>query len=281
MALVTVLAAMSLILLGEALAVRRADLILGTSAATGDPGPPAALPTPAERLLQRIRPRVPFVVAAIVVALLSSRLVGLAGIVVGIGAGLVLPFGLARRRRHHRTVVLEQQLAEVVEVISLAVRSGLSISQGVEFAAGEASPPMQPLLDAVLLQQSLGVPLERALRGLADELGTDDARLFVLILSIHLRSGGNLAGALQEVAATIRHRAGVRRELRGLTAQGRISGTVLGALPIGFSIVLAVASRHDLAPVYRSPLGIVMVSVGLGLEGLAYLWIRHLLKVQV
>jgi tight adherence protein B len=279
MVLVMVLAAASLFLLGEALGTRRADLVLGERrTANAEPSP---LPGPFERLLGRIRPRLPYLAVALGVGLLSSWLLGLPGVVVGIGAGLGLPFGLARYRRGRRAAVLEQQLAEVVEVISLAVRSGLSISQGVEFAAGETSPPMQPLLDGVLIQRSLGVPLEAALRGFAGELGTDDARLFVLILSIHLRSGGNLAGALQEVAATIRHRAGVRRELRGLTAQGRISGTVLGALPVVFSVVLALASRHDLAPVYRSPLGIVMVSVGLGLEGLAYLWIRQLLKVEV
>lgn len=279
MVLVTLLAAASLFLLGEALGTRRADLALGERRSPDADLPPVLAWF--ERLPGRIRRWLPALGLAVVVGLLSSWLLGPPGVVVGIGAGLGLPFGVARYRRGRRAVVLEQQLAEVVEVMSLAVRSGLSISQGVEFAAGESSPPMQPLLDAVLIQRSLGVPLEAALRQFASELGTDDARLFVLILSIHLRSGGNLAGALHEVAATIRHRTGVRRELRGLTAQGRISGAVLGALPVVFSIVLAVASRHDLAPVYRSPLGIVMVSVGLGLEGLAYLWIRHLLRVEV
>jgi len=82
------------------------------------------------------------------------------------------------------------------------------------------------------------------------------------------------------VAATIRHRIAVRRELRALSAQGRISGSILGALPIAFFLVLAATSHHDLAPVYRSPAGIAMISSGLLMEGLAFLWIRRLLRVE-
>jgi tight adherence protein B len=123
--------------------------------------------------------------------------------------------------------------------------------------------------------------VERALETFAQALGTDDGRLFVLILTIHQRSGGNVAGALEEVASTIRHRVAVRRELRALTAQGRVSGTILGALPIGFFLVLATTSRGELVPIYRSAAGIAMVTAGLVLEALAYLWIRRLLKVQV
>jgi tight adherence protein B len=130
-------------------------------------------------------------------------------------------------------------------------------------------------------EQRLGAQFETALARFGERIGTPDARLFVLVMLIHHRSGGNVAGALEEVATTIRHRIGVRRELRALTAQGRISGAVLGALPIGFFLVLASTSHRDLAPVYRSGPGIAMVVGGFVLEALAYVWIRHLLRVEL
>jgi tight adherence protein B len=153
--------------------------------------------------------------------------------------------------------------------------------QALEFSAAEIGHPMDEVLQRLLDERQMGVALEDSLGRLADSLATDDARMFVLILSIHQRSGGNVAGALEEVSAAIHHRVAVRRELRALTAQGRVSGTILGALPIGFFLVLAASSQRDLAPIYRSPAGIGMLGVGLILEGLAYLWIRRLLRVRV
>jgi tight adherence protein B len=100
-------------------------------------------------------------------------------------------------------------------------------------------------------------------------------------MTVHGKSGGNLAGALDEVVRTIRHRISVRRDLRALSAQGRISGTVLGSLPVGFFLVLASTSHRELAPVYRSGVGAAMVVAGLLMQALAYLWIRKLMKVQI
>ena len=68
--------------------------------------------------------------------------------------------------------------------------------------------------------------------------------------------------------------------MRALTAQGRVSGTILGGLPIGFFLVLSATSRRELTPIYRSPAGIAMLTVGLVLEALAYLWIRRLMRVH-
>jgi tight adherence protein B len=146
---------------------------------------------------------------------------------------------------------------------------------------GESENPLRELLGKALVRQALGVPLEEALRGFGDEIDTDDIRLLVLVVGIHARSGGDLGGALDEVARTIRHRIGVRRELRALSAQGRVSGAILGSLPIAFFLVLSITSRRDLDPVLRSPAGMAMVGVGLLLQGLAFLWIRRLLRVPV
>jgi tight adherence protein B len=232
------------------------------------------------RLPARARTRLLMVGTAMVLGLAGLQLVGPLGLVAGTVGGALVPRALDRKRRGERSHRLESQLAEVAESTAMAVRSGLSIAQALEFAAEEAAPPMSAVLGHCIQGQRLGVSFEEALGRFADDLGSPDARLFTLVVKIHARSGGNLAGALEDVAATIRHRIGVRRELRALSAQGRISGSILGALPIAFFLVLAATSHGDLAPVYRSGAGIAMISAGLVMEALAFLWIRRLLRVE-
>jgi tight adherence protein B len=228
----------------------------------------------------RTRTRLLAVGTAMVLGLAGLQLVGPLGLAAGTVGGALVPRALDRKRRGERSHRLERQLAEVAESTAMAVRSGLSIAQALEFAAEEAAPPMSIVLGHCIQEQRLGVSFEEALGRFADDLGSPDARLFTLVVKIHARSGGNLAGALEDVAATIRHRIGVRRELRALSAQGRISGSILGALPIAFFLVLAATSHGDLAPVYRSAAGIAMISAGLVMEALAFAWIRRLLRVE-
>jgi tight adherence protein B len=175
---------------------------------------------------------------------------------------------------------LDEQVSELAEGVASGVRGGLSITQAVEFAAADAQPPMREPVEEFLAARDVGVPFRTALDRLAARVGTDEIQLLALVLGVHHRSGGNVAGALDDVAATIRHRLRLRRELRALTAQGRISGAVLGVLPIGFFLVMALTSRGQLEPVLHSPAGSIMVSAGFVLEGLAFLWIRRLLRVD-
>jgi tight adherence protein B len=213
--------------------------------------------------------------------LLGLRLAGPIGTVAGGGVGASVPFFLRRRHDRGRVEALERQLAELVETVALGVRGGLSIQQSVELAAGESEPPMEGLLRRVKAEVDLGTSFETAMDHFQRDLASDDGRLFGLVIGIHARSGGNLTGALEEVATTIRHRIGVRRELRALSAQGRISGAILGSLPVAFFLVLGATSHRELAPVYRSGLGMAMVGAGLTLQAIAYVWIRRLLRVEV
>ncbi len=216
----------------------------------------------------------------------SARVLALAGGSAEEGTGEGAPNGATRldldviRSRLAAAGAAVVGGAMVVETTALAVRSGLSIAQALEFASEEIGSPMREFMRRLIAERAVGAPLDDALGRFGEALDSDDARLFVLILSIHLKTGGNVAGALEEVAATVEHRVLVRRELRALTAQGRISGAILGALPIGFFLVLATTSQRELAPVYRSTAGIFMLVTGLLLEGLAYLWIRRLLRVH-
>jgi tight adherence protein B len=111
------------------------------------------------------------------------------------------------------------------------------------------------------------------------EVGTDDARLVVGVLTLHRRSGGDLPHVLDQVAATLRERSEAAREVRALTAQARLSGAILGLLPIGFFAFLWTTSRANIEGAFGSPIGITAIVIGVVLECIAFLWIRSLLEV--
>ena len=203
----------------------------------------------------------------------------------GAFAGLVicaLALRLWRRRRTAaRSALLEDQLAEAVSSLAAGLRAGLSLTRAISFAGREAEQPLASSLAAVADRSELGVPLERALADWAADTGSPDARLLAGVLDLHRRTGGELPAVLDGVAATLRERRAAAREVRALTAQARLSGAILGLLPIGFFLFLSVAAREDIAAAFHSSAGIAAMVLGFTMQGLAFVWIRSLLRVDV
>ena len=160
-----------------------------------------------------------------------------------------------------------------------ACAQGLSVPQAIAYAAREGEPPLADGLARVVDRVELGGELEDALGEWAEGVGTEDARLVVGVLALHRRSGGDLPRVLDQVASTLRERSSATREVRALTAQARLSGAILGLLPIAFFGFLWLTSRSDIEGAFASPIGVGAVVVGLVLEGIAFLWIRSLLEV--
>ncbi len=207
----------------------------------------------------------------------------IAGPVVGIAAAVALVGGwhLRRRRRAARVVAeRDEQLADSVRAIASALRAGMSVPQAIGFAARESVPPLQATWSAMDAGLALGSPFEHALDRWVVDVGTDDARLVAGVLRLNRRSGGDLPTTLDQVASTLRERHAAAREVRALTAQARLSGTILGVLPVGFFAFLWITSRNEIEGAFRTPAGVGAIGLGLVLEGLAFLWIRHLLEVR-
>jgi tight adherence protein B len=184
-----------------------------------------------------------------------------------------------RRRDAKLAAALDEQLADAVRSLAAGTRAGFSIPQAIAFAAKEGEPPLASALARIVDSVGLGGGLDDALERWAAEVGTDDARLVVGVLALHRRSGGDLPRVLDQVAATLRERSSAAREVRALTAQARLSGVILGLLPIGFFGFLWMTSRGDIEGAFHSPVGIGAIVAGLVLEGVAFLWIRSLLEV--
>jgi tight adherence protein B len=201
------------------------------------------------------------------------------GILVGFGVGegvRKLRHTLARRKSE---ALLDQQLADAVGAMSSALRAGMSLPQALGYAADEAEAPASDGFRQLVTSVELGSPLDEAVRAWAAAVGTEDARLIAGAISMHRRSGGDLPAVLDRVAATVRERVEASQEVRALTAQGRMSGAILGALPVGFFAFLWLTARRDIEGALGTPAGQTSILVGLVLEVSAFLWIRKLLEV--
>lgn len=220
-------------------------------------------------------------VAGALGAAMAGRLVaGLPGAVAGIAIVIVWPFVVRRRRRARRDEAVQEQIAEAVATIASCLRSGRSVLQAIELAAEELDPPLGPSLRRLADRVELGEGLPEALEAWGADLRSQDARLAAGVLRLHRRTGGALASTLEELASTLRKRRSAARELLSLTAQARLSATILGLLPIGFFLFLSAVARQDLQEAYRSGLGASAIAIGLALQAIAYLWIRQLLRIE-
>lgn len=196
-------------------------------------------------------------------------------------AGAALIRQLVRRRRrssqHHRAA---EQIADAVGAMSAGLRAGLSLPQSFAYARDEADEPLKGELATLVDRIEVGTPVGEALTDWADAQGSEDALLIVGVLDVHRRSGGDLPTVLDSLAGTLRERRAAFREVRALTAQARLSGVILGMLPIGFFGFLLLTSRREMLHAIATPLGGTALGIGLALELLAFLWIRHLLEVR-
>ena len=227
---------------------------------------------------QRVELRTPVVVGASGIAVLLALGPSWAGIVIA----AVFACDRVVRRRRRRAVARrrEEQLADTVAAVAAGLRGGLSLSGSFAYARDEAEPPMREDLARLVGRVDVGVPIVAALEEWAEQLGSEDARLLVGVLDLHHRSGGDLPSVLDGVVATLRERRASHREVRALTAQARLSGLILGTLPIGFFGFLMLTSRHEMLAAIATPLGRSAVGVGLTLELGAFLWIRRLLEIR-
>jgi tight adherence protein B len=205
---------------------------------------------------------------------------GPAGAVAGAATVAVAPTVRRRRRRAADAAALQDGLAEAVATISAAIRAGRSMAGALEEAASAVAPPLGPRLATLVDRVALGTPVDRAVLEIATFVPGSEGRLVAAVLGLHQRSGGDAPAVLDRVARTLRERRASAREVRSLTAQARLSGAILGFLPIGFFLFLSLTARADVERAVSSTTGRTAIVVGLAMQATAFAWIRHLLRVD-
>ncbi len=204
----------------------------------------------------------------------------LISIALGIAAGSG-PFVYLYIRREIRFGHFSDLLPEAVDLMSRGLRAGHSIQAVLEMVGNEIADPVGVEFRALHKEQSLGLPIRDAMKGLIDRVPLDDMRFLATAILLQKESGGNLAQILDKTSAVIRERARLRGQLRIYTAQGRITGYLLGAAPfIMFGLINLI--NHDYEKtLFTDPFGLKMVYFGLGLMVIGILAIRKIIDIKV
>jgi tight adherence protein B len=145
----------------------------------------------------------------------------------------------------------------------------------------EAKDPAASEFRQIFEEQRFGLPFEEALLGLADRNDLGDVRIFVTALLVQREVGGNLAEILDKISQTIRARFTIRRQLRVYTAQGRMSGYVLGAMPIVVGLGLYALDPDYISILFEETLGRFLLIGAIGLQFIGYLWIRKIVNIEM
>ena len=213
-------------------------------------------------------------VAFVLGVLASSIAVALLGIVLG----AVAPFAFLRLAVRRRQRAFSDQLSDFLQMIAGALRAGHAFTTALDGAVEEIGEPAASELRRAAVEARLGRPVDRALLGVADRMESDDLRWVVSALAVQKTVGGNLAELLSNVAATLRDRASVRRQVAALSAEGRLSGWAIGAMPFVMFIFLSVQNPDYVALLWQRGIGRLMLLAGAVFFTIGVIWLRKVVQ---
>ncbi|GAB6157737.1 type II secretion system F family protein [Desulfotomaculum varum] len=195
--------------------------------------------------------------------------------------GLVIPFFLVRLTRQKRLLNFNSQIGDALVIMSNSLRSGFSFLQAMDMVRKELPDPISKEFGRTFKEINLGTPAEEALQNMAQRVKSDDLDLLVTAVLIQRQVGGNLAEVLDNIAETIRERIRIKGQIRTLTAQGRISGYVIGLLPLALAAVMFVISPAYLMTLFTSPVGLLLVAGAIISELMGVFLIKKIVDIEV
>ena len=195
-------------------------------------------------------------------------------------AAAFAPIAILRFQRTRRLRRFEEQFPEALDLLSRALRAGHSFSTAIEMVADEMPAPIGPEFRLLYDQQNYGLAMPDALRLFAERIPILDSRFFVTAVLIQRESGGNLSEVLDNLAKVMRDRFRVKRQMRVISAHGRITGWVLVALPPVLGIALMTINDEHRTTMLGDPLGHQMLFAGAALQVIGTLIIRKIVNVE-
>jgi tight adherence protein B len=210
-------------------------------------------------------------------AIFGGPLFALIGAIVA-GAAPTLTLRMALKRRAEK---LREQLPDVLTIMASSLRAGHSFLQALDTVAREIAQPAATEFQRVVAEIRLGRAAEEALEALAERVGSADFKWAVLAVNIQREVGGNLAEILDNVADTLRERAMMRRQVRVLTSEGRLSAWVLTLLPIGIALYLFATNPEYIGLLFSTTLGYMMLGGAFVLLTAGVLWMRKIVNIDV
>ena len=199
-------------------------------------------------------------------------------------AGLVMffiPFLWLLNKRRARLKSFASQLPDALELVARALRAGHSLAAGMHVVAEEMPSPISDEFGRVYEEQNLGIPIEDSMRAICERVPNLDLCFFVTSVAIQRQTGGDLAEILDKIGYVIRERYRILGQVKALTAEGRLSGVVLIALPFVLFLVMLHIKPDYIQLLWTDPLGIKMSVFGLIAQILGAIVIKKIIDIKV
>lgn len=206
------------------------------------------------------------------------------GVLFAIGLGLFLaaaPYLYIKWRKQKRIIQFEEQFPETLNTIARSLDAGHSFTAAQQYAAQEAADPVGTLFTTAIEEQSLGLSQYDALRRMSYRINSLDLIFFITAVNIQRETGGNLVEILRNLSHVIKERLKLRRQVRVYTAQGRLSGYVLGALPIFLVVVLYIVNPAYIGLLFSERVGNYLVAFALVLQIIGFFLIRKIIRIKI
>ena len=208
-----------------------------------------------------------------------SRILPVAIVAAGVAA--YIPLFAIKHAAARRIAKMEEQFPEAIELIARALRSGHAFTTGIGMVAEEMPEPIRAEFKLLHDRQNFGMPLADAMKEFAQRMSILDARFFVTAVLTQRESGGNLSEVLDSLATIIRDRFRLRRQVRALSAHGRITGLVLFCLAPALTGMLMLIAPSHMKVLFTDPIGVRIVIGVLTLQAIGFYAMRRIIDIEI
>jgi tight adherence protein B len=218
---------------------------------------------------------------ALMLALLSTLFTRNIGVqFLGIFIGLVSPYLYLKTLETRRLVTFTRQIPDALSLMSSAIRSGFSFQRAMMLVAEELPDPIAEEFRRVNNETSVGLQTDTALLRLGTRVPSYDLQLVITAIIIQQQTGGNLSEIIDKISETIRERIRIEGEVAALTAEGKISGVILIAMPFVLAVAVSLANPSYLKPLLTDPLGNMIIVIAICMQVIGAIIIKRMLVLD-
>ncbi|KGX83394.1 type II secretion system F family protein [Pontibacillus marinus] len=200
---------------------------------------------------------------------------------IGAPIGYFIPLWFIKKKIKDRVKAFNEGLPDMLSTMIGSMRAGFSLPQSLQTVVEEGEAPIKDEIELVLKEMQYGSTLEDSLNGLYERMPSKDLELMVQAIIIQRTVGGNLATVLDKIVNTIRDRTKIQRQITTLTAQGRLSGVVIGLLPVALAFILYLIEPDYIGALISHPIGLIMLVGGAVSGTVGFFMIKKITTIEV
>ena len=194
--------------------------------------------------------------------------------------GAVAPIMYMKSKQKKRRDMFESQLSDALMIASNCLKSGLTFNQAMDTISSECDDPIKSEFKRTVNEITFGSSQDEALEAMAKRVKSEDFDLVVSAVSIHRQTGGNLSEILDTIAGTIRERYKIKGEIKTMTGQGRVSGMIIGVLPIALLLIMSLINKELIMTLFTTTIGKTLIIISVCLETVGAIVINKIVTIK-